>query len=141
MTNDLKKELEATKSGLKKAKSDIKLVEDKLDYCQDRLLDIRNEKDNLQKKINDYEFLDIDTKLEEIAILKNDFLKQKHRLKITKELLDDSREEIILLKEIIEGFKNLSNIDFIRNKYPESLNQHYFKHEKYSKYETYKDEL
>jgi len=141
MTDDLKKELKATKSELTKAKSDIKLIEDKLDYCQDRLLDIRNEKDNLQKKVNDYEFLDIDTKLEEVAVLKNDFLKQKHRLEITKELLDDSREEIILLKEIIKCFKNMSNLDFIRNKYPESLNQHYIKYEKYSKYDNYKDKL
>jgi len=141
MADDLKKELKATKSELIKIKSDIKLIEDKLIYCQDRLLDIRNEKDNLQKKVNDYEFLDIDTKLKEANILKNDFLKQKHRIEITKELLDDSREEIILLKEIINDLKNMSNLDFIRNKYPKSLKKHYIKYEEYSKYETYKDEL
>jgi len=141
MSEDSKKKLKYTELELVKVKSDVKLIEEKLDYCQSRLLDIRNEKNNLLKKINEYDLLDINSKLEEVNILKNDFLKQKHRLQITKELLDDSREEIILLNRIIDDFKNLSFFDFIRNKYPDSLNHHYIKYEKYSKYNQHKKEL
>lgn len=141
MTSDLKEELKITKLELTNLKSDLNLVEDKLEYCQNRLLDIRDEKDDYKKIINHYENLDIDRKLEDASKLKNDFLKQKHRLEITKDLLDDSREEIAMLKEILNDFKNMSLFDFIRKNYPESLHKHYIKYEKYSKYNNYKNKL
>ncbi|MBZ9570220.1 hypothetical protein KQY27_01490 [Methanobrevibacter sp. TMH8] len=141
MTFNLKEELEFTKSELKNAKNDIKLIEDKLEYCQNRLLDIRNDKDDIKKRLDRYEILDIDKKLEDADKLKNDYLKQKHRLEVTKELLDDSREEIILLKKIIDDFKDCSVFNFIRKNYPESINKHYIKYEKYGKYNNYKDKL
>jgi hypothetical protein len=139
MKADLSKELESTKNELVKTKSELKLVEDKLEYCQDRILDIRNENDILKKKINDYEILNVDRKLKEVKKLENDFLKQKHRLKITKDLLDDSRNEITLLKQIVQDFKGLSLFDFMRKKYPENINLHFIKYEKYSKHGVYSD--
>lgn len=131
MKDNLKKELEYTKKELIKTKAELKLVEDKLEYCQDRIIDIRNEKDILLKKVDEYDSFNVDEKLEEAEKIKNDFLKQKHRLKITKDLLDDSRDEIAILKEIIADFKNMSNLDFIRKKYPENINTHFIKYEKF----------
>ena len=141
MTENLKEELDFTKKELTKAKSEMKLIEDKLDYCQNRLLDIRNEKDNLKKELKNFEFVDIDAKLKEVDLLKTDFLKQQHRLEITKDLLEESRKEITLLKKILNDLLNMSNLDFIRNKYPESFNQHFIIYEKYSKYDKHKEEL
>jgi len=71
----------------------------------------------------------------------HDFLKQKHRLEITKELLDESRKEVVLLKEIVEDFKNTKNIDFIRNKYPKSFNLYNIKYNEYNRYDKYKINL
>jgi uncharacterized coiled-coil DUF342 family protein len=139
MTTNLKEELDNTKKELIKTKSEMNLIEDKLDYCQNRLLDIRNENDDLKKELRKYELIGVDKKLEEADKLKIDFLKQKHRLKITKELLDESRSEINLLNEVIQDFKELSNIDFVRNNYPKSFDLHYIKFDKYSKYKDYND--
>ncbi|RBQ23854.1 hypothetical protein ALNOE001_06450 [Candidatus Methanobinarius endosymbioticus] len=141
MKAELNKELEQTKKELGKTKSELKLLEDKLDYCQNRLIDIRNEKDNLINRINKYESIDIDTKLKEAEHLKNDFLKQNHRLKITKDLLDDSREEVSFLKDIVQDFKNISILDFMRKKYPENINTHFIKYEKYNKHKQFNDQL
>lgn len=137
MMADLNEELKYIKKKLTNTKSELKLVEDKLEYCQDRVIDIRNEKNALLKKANYYESCNIDEKLKEYEKLKQDFLKQEHRLKITKNLLDDSREEITLLKEIIEEFKNLSILNFIRKIYPENINIPFIKHEKYSKHKQF----
>ena len=136
-TSNLTGELEFTKKELVYTKSELELVEDKLSYCQDRLLDIRNEKDNLLKKYTKYESLNVEMKLEEAELLKHDYLKQKHRLEITKEYLDESRNEVALLKEVIEDFKNTKNIDFIRNRYPNSYNLYTLRYDKYNPYDKY----
>ena len=141
MNSNLKKQLESTEKELVKTKSDLKLVESKLEYCQERLLDIRNEKDELLKKVRSYEVKNIDMELKEAQLIKHDFLKQKHRLEITKELLDESRKEVVLLKEIVEDFKNTKNIDFIRNKYPKSFNLYNIKYNEYNRYDKYKINL
>ncbi|WP_225370401.1 hypothetical protein [Methanobrevibacter arboriphilus] len=90
----------------------------------------------LKKEIIKYETIDIEKKLNDSQKLSDEFLKQKHRLEITKELLDDSREEILLLKEIINDFKNLSSFDFIRSNYPNNLDEYFIKYEKYAKYKN-----
>lgn len=137
MTVDLNEEVKYIKKELTNTKSELKLVEDKLEYCQNRVIDIRNEKDALLKKVNDYESLNVTEKLKEAEKIKQNFLKQDHRLKITKNLLDDSREEVILLKKIIEEFKDLSTLDFICKKYPENINLHFIKYGKYNKHKKF----
>jgi len=138
MTSNLKEQLNSTKKELAETKSELKLVENKLTYCQDRLLDIRNEKDDILKKLRKYEIQNVDMELKKAQLTKDDFLKQKHRLKITKEFLDESREEVVLLKEVIEDFKNTKNIDFIRNKYPDSFHRYTIKYEEFNPYDKYK---
>ncbi|MDR0900158.1 MAG: hypothetical protein LBM26_00700, partial [Methanobrevibacter sp.] len=53
--------------------------------------------------------------------LEQEFFKSQHRVDISKKLLFEASMEIAILKRIINDFENMGNIDFIKNKKPNSL--------------------
>ena len=65
--------------------------------------------------------MELDLKLQKSNDFKEKLQKAEHRVNITKKLLDDSKEEIAILKDIIKDYDNLKFFDFIRNKKPNSM--------------------
>ena len=89
--------------------------------CEKKISLIINEKNELLDKIHQYELMKLDLKLQKSNDLKEKIQKAEHRVNITKKLLDNSKEEIVMLKNIIDDYDKLGFFDFIMNKKPESV--------------------
>lgn len=110
------------------ADSEKKIIklENKLADAQERIHDVINDKKTLQKKINEFELKDINLEFGKFEDLKREHSKLQHRMQVTKNHLDDAREQIIkqekrvkLLESVIVSLENRSLMDRISRRYPE----------------------
>lgn len=82
------------------------------EYCQERLIAIENDNENLKKQSTPYDFINDKAFLKNIApILDNQEKERKNKKKITEANLR-SREEIRLKQEAIDGFVSKVRKDF-----------------------------
>ncbi|MDR2967156.1 MAG: hypothetical protein LBU74_04345 [Methanobacteriaceae archaeon] len=117
----LKKKLNKKNKELEKSKKTLNFQINKEKQCEQKISLIINEKNELLEKIHQLELMKLDLKLQKSNDLKEKIQKAEHRINITKKLLDDSKEEIAMLKNIIDGYEKLGFFDFIRNKKPDSV--------------------
>ena len=117
----LKEKLNTKTKELEKANEKLSFLVSKQEQCEKKISLFIHEKNELSDKIHQYELMELDLKLQNSDDLKEKFQKAEHRINITKKLLDGSKEEIIILKNIIKDYDNLGFFDFIRNKKPDSV--------------------
>ncbi len=110
-------------------------LKNKLLDSQDRIHEVIVEKGSLEKQVKEFELKGLSLQFSNFEQLKNDHDKLEHRLVITKNQLDDARQQIKSQKEYVDNAKervefmeividDLANrglMDFLRNKVPESF--------------------
>lgn len=106
---------------LKKKETEIKLLNEQLNNNKEIIKDIIQEKEFLNKQIQDFKLKEINFKLNKYKELQQEHHKTEHRLVVTKKLLEEAREKIIDQKEIIQDLENRGIIDYILRRYPESF--------------------
>ncbi len=87
---------------------------------QGRLKELRIEKKELEEKIINFELLKMDLELKKVEDIYNENNKIRHRIHITKELLEEKREEVIVLQNILKDFEKFTLWNHIKGVYPES---------------------
>lgn len=117
----LQEELDKKNNEIIEINKELNLFKDKLERCENRLLNVINEKKELWHENQKYEFMELDLKLQNFDNLKGKIFKAIHRVDVTEKLLDESKKDVEALKIIINDYENLSFLDFIRNKKPNSL--------------------
>jgi chromosome segregation ATPase len=112
---------------LKDQEKTIESLKEKLSNNQDMLKDTINEKNELKKKIQEYDLKMVDKKLNQYQELHEEQQKTLHRIHVTKNHLDDANsknKELLIIKEemqkVLEDLENRGLLDYIRGKYPES---------------------
>ena len=116
-----KEKIEKLKNEIREKDKKIEELQMKLSEYKGRIDELREEKKRLNKRLNEFEVLRLDLKLKNIQSLEDENNRLKHRAEITKKLLDEAREKIEILEEIIKDFKNQKLIDRIAKKEPETL--------------------
>ena len=106
---------------LEEKNNENKLLQNKFIDSQDKLHDIIIEKDSLKKQINQYQFMELDLQIGKFEDLKNNYNKLEHRLTITKEQLDEARNQIISHRQVIRDLENRGFMDYLRNRFPDSF--------------------
>lgn len=99
----------------------IQELEVKLADCMGRIDEIRSEKSGLQEEVNRLQVMKLDLKLRDFQELEDENNRLKHRIEITKGLLDEARERLEILEEVVEGFLNQSLPERIAGKKPDAL--------------------
>lgn len=117
----LKEKLNLKNKELKKSNKILKFHIANQEQYEKKISLFIDEKNELLDKIHQYELMKFDLKLQKTNDLKEKLQKAEHRINITKKLLDDSKEEIAMLKNIINDYDNIGFLDFIRNKKPDSM--------------------
>ena len=116
---------------LKKRESTIESLKEQINNNHSILQDVISEKNQLKRRIQEYDLNLIDTKLNQYQKLQEDHQKLAHRLQVTKKHLDTAnanvemmQKEIESLLQIVEDLKNRGVFDYIRGKYPESYQEY-----------------
>jgi len=117
----LKEKLNIKNEELEKSNKSLNFHMLKNEEYEKKILILIKEKNESLDKIHNYELMELDLKLQKSNDFKEKLQKAEHRISITKKLLDDSKEEIAILKDIIRDYDNLKFFDFIRNKKPNSM--------------------
>jgi chromosome segregation ATPase len=109
---------------LKSRESDIENLQEKLRTNKDMLQDVIQEKNQIKLRLQEYDLNLTDAKLSQYQKLQEDHQKLVHRLQVMKKHLDDARDEIAILREIIDDLTHRGLFDRIRGRYPESLKKY-----------------
>lgn len=130
-SKDAEAQIKKLKDELKGKQSTIEQLQDRLNNNGNMLQDLIQEKNQLKKRIQEYDLSLIDAKLSQYQKLQEDHQKTVHRLQVTKKHLDelnlrnkDLNKEIEILKEVIEELGNRGLLDLLRGKYPKSFERY-----------------
>ena len=99
---------------------EIEYLRKEFHESQGRLKELRLEKKELEEKVTNFELLKMDLELKKVEEIYNQNNKIQHRIHITKELLEEKREEVITLQNILKDFEEFTVWDHIKGVYPES---------------------
>ncbi len=133
--NEDKSSLEEMEKELVERDHVIVQLKDKLVDSQERIHEVIIEKGSLEKQVKEFELKGLSLQFSNFEQLKNDHDKLEHRLVITKNQLDDARQQIKSQKEYVDNAKeqvefmeividDLANrglMDLLRNRFPESF--------------------
>lgn len=108
---------------------ELKNLQEKMTSLEERFQEIQSEKKRLSKRLDELELQKIELKLKNCQEIKDNYLKIKHRSQITKEQLDDTRENLKILEGVIEDLKKRGFMDYLLRRFPESF-QRYHKYKK-----------
>jgi len=118
---DLEEKIEELENQLAERDRKIRDLELKLADCMGRVDELRSEKSGLQEEVNRLQVLKLDLKLRDFQGLEDENNRLKHRVEITKGLLDEARERLKILEDVVEGFLNQSLSERITGKKPDAL--------------------
>lgn len=138
MTSNLKVEPSDDNSRIKKMEKELRNRESEIDSLKEKLnnnkkilQDMIQDKKLKEKQIQVFELKEIDAKLDKLQKLQSEYDKIKHRLMVTKKLLDEANEEIVRLKDeievrekIMEDLKNRGLMDHILGRFPDSFKEY-----------------
>lgn len=99
---------------------EIEYLRKEFHEAQGRLKELRQEKKELDEKIRKLELLKLDLELKKAEDIYNENNRIQHRIHITKELLEEKREEVIILQNILKDFEEFTVWNHIKGVYPES---------------------
>ncbi|BDZ68905.1 hypothetical protein [Methanobacterium ferruginis] len=111
---DLEKELRAKEA-------EIDFLKEKLTNNQEIMLDVIEEKKELKKQIHDFEVKEVDLRLNNFRDLQRKHHKLEHRLFVTKNQLDEARQELEFRAKLIKDLEKRGVSDYILGRFPESL--------------------
>lgn len=124
LMKDTEARIKELEKKLKSRESDIENLQEKLRTNKDMLQDVIQEKNQIKLRLQEYDLNLTDAKLSQYQKLQEDHQKLVHRLQVTKKHLDDARDEIAILREIIDDLTHRGLFDRIRSRYPESLKKY-----------------
>lgn len=99
---------------------EIEYLRKEFHEAQGRLKELRQEKKELDEKLRKLELLKLDLELKKAEDIYNENNRIQHRIHITKELLEEKREEVIILQNILKDFEEFTIWNHIKGIYPES---------------------
>lgn len=99
---------------------EIKELRDDIIDLRELLGSIMDDKRELEKKVNKYELSDIESEMQKNRKIEEDYYKIKHRCKVTKKLLDETRLEVNKMANVIADLEKRTLMDQIRGRFPES---------------------
>lgn len=123
-SQDVDVKIEELKSELKRGESAISALQERLKNNEDMLKDSIAEKNELKQRLQQIDLHQNDTKIGEYQKLLEDHQKTVHRLEVTKKHLDESKDEIAVLKEVIDDLASRSLLDHLLGRYPESFKEY-----------------
>jgi len=103
---------------------ELKNLQEKLTNLEERFQEIQGEKKRLSKRLDELELQKIELKLKNCQEIKDNYLKIKHRSQVTKEQLDDARENLKILEDVIEDLKKRGIIDHLLRRFPDSFQRY-----------------
>ncbi len=120
-SSKLNSQIKELEKKLRKKESEIEFLKEKLTNNQEVLLDVIEDKKLLKKQIHDFELKELDAKLSNFRDLQRKQHKSEHRLFVTKQQLEDAREELEFRKKIIKDMENRGIKDYLMGNFPKSL--------------------
>ncbi|MGB9838068.1 hypothetical protein [Methanothermobacter sp.] len=99
----------------------IRELELKLAECRGRVDELRSEKSELQEEVNRLHVMKLDLKLRNLQELEDENNRLKHRIEITKGLLDDARERLEVLEGVVDEFLDQGLTGRLMGREPEGL--------------------
>lgn len=130
-SKDTEAQIMELKKELKSKQSTIELLQERLKNNKEMLQDLIQEKNQLKKRIQEYDLNLMDAKLNQYQKLQEDHQKTVHRLQVTKKHLDEVNlknkelnKEINILEKIIEDLANRGLLDHARGRYPDSFQKY-----------------
>lgn len=121
---DLKARVKKLEKELSTKESEIDFLKDKITNNQEILLDVIEDKKSLKKMVQDFEMKQIDERLNNIHQLQRKQHKIEHRLFVTKNQLDEARNELEVRKKVIEDLEKRGLRDYLMANYPQSYVQY-----------------
>ena len=113
-------QIEDLKSIVDMKTKEIDYLRKEFHEAQGRLKELRLEKKDLEEKVTNFELLRMDLELKKAEDTYNQNNRIQHRIHITKELLEEKREEVITLQNILKDFEEFTVWNHIKGVYPES---------------------
>jgi chromosome segregation ATPase len=107
-----------------KKESEIEFLKEKLTNNQEILLDVIEDKKILKKQIEDFQLKEIDEKLNNFRELQHKHHKTEHRLFVTKNQLEDARQELDIRAKVIEDLEKRGLRDYTMGNFPESYQEY-----------------
>lgn len=111
--------LEELENEISRRDNEIVKLHQRLDDAQGRIQDLVKDKKVLQTKINEFELIDLNLELSKYKELKIEHNKLKHRTQVTKQQLDEARERVKFLENVINSLENRGLKERILRRYPE----------------------
>ena len=121
---DLKSSIKILENELAKKESEIDFLKEKLTNNQGILLDIIEDKKSLKKQVQDFELKEIDDRLNNFRDLQRKQHKIEHRLFVTKNNLDEARQELEVREKVIKDLEKRGLMDYVLANYPKSYVQY-----------------
>lgn len=121
-TTNLEARIRELEKELRNRESSIELLRERLKNNEGMLQDAIEEKNQFKGRIREHDLNQ--AKIDQYQNLQEDHHKAVHRLQVTKKQLDEAREEIDILKEIVDDLANRGLWDHIHGKYPESFEEY-----------------
>ncbi|ADL58597.1 MULTISPECIES: hypothetical protein [Methanothermobacter] len=118
---ELEEKIRELESEIKEKDGRIRELELKLAECLGRVDELRSEKSELQEEVNRLHVMKLDLKLRNLQELEDENNRLKHRIEITKGLLDDARERLEVLEGVVDEFLKQGLTGRLRGREPEGL--------------------
>lgn len=123
-SQDVDVKIDELKSELKRGESAIAALQERLKNNEDMLKDSIAEKKELKQRLQQIDLHQNDAKIGEYQKLLEDHQKTVHRLEVTKKHLDNAKDEIAFLKEVIDELASRNLLDHLFGRYPESFHEY-----------------
>jgi chromosome segregation ATPase len=121
---DLKARVKFLEQELADKDSEIDFLKEKLTNNQEILLDVIEDKKSLKKIVQDFEMKQIDERLNNFQQLQRKQHQIEHRLFVTKNQLDEARNELKIQEKVIKDLEKRGLRDYLMANYPQSYVQY-----------------
>lgn len=131
--------IEELETELSKKNQALMYHEEEISDLKYRIQEVVADKRKISDKLDKFQLMQIELKINDYNSLKDDYNKLKHRTDITKKLLDQARNDLFRLKMVLADLEKRGLLDFLLGRYPESYQEYKRDSNEESKKENYKE--
>lgn len=118
------KKIEELELELSHKKKELESHQEKIDDLKHRIQEIIADKKELSDRLDKLQIMEFESQLNNYENLREDYHKIKHRSEITKNQLDQAREDLEILESIIIDLENMGRWNFLIGRFPESYRKY-----------------
>jgi chromosome segregation ATPase len=116
--------IEELETELSKKNQALKYHEEEISDLKYHIQELVADKREISDKLDNLQLMQIELKINDYNSLKDDYNKLKHRTDVTKKLLDQARNDLKILKKVLEDLEKRGILDFLLGRYPESYQEY-----------------